>query len=79
VCFTARSLIQIDDRHWYVGPAKVSAGLKPPLPGNEPPLGGDHDRMKQADLRDAVGESTEIAQLLPVPKPDLDLVNVHLL
>jgi len=33
--------------------------------------------VKQSDLGYAIGESPQVAEIFPVPIPDLDLVNVH--
>ncbi len=77
VRLAAGGLKEIHDSHRNLGPAERPAGLQPPLSGNQPTFEGDDNRVQQTDFADAVGKRTQVAEILAIPKTDLDLINIH--
>src|ERR1017187_6212970 len=74
---TPGCLIEIHNGDWHVFPAAQTACFQTTLAGNEPPLGRDDNRVKQAHLADAIGQGPQITEVLPVAETDLYQVNSH--
>ena len=77
VRFAARGLIEVHHRDGDFRPAEQPAGLKPPLPGDQPAFRRDDDRVQQAHFLNALGQGAQVSEILPVAEADLDLLNVH--
>jgi hypothetical protein len=77
VSLAAGGLVEIDNRHGNFAPPEHPASFEPPLPGDQTAFWCHHHRMKHPHLGDAIRERPKVAQVLAVPKADLDLIDVH--
>ena len=59
----------------WLGPAEQLGGAQPTLASDQDTVGPDDNRLQQAELIDAGGERSEIAEVFAETRADDDLVN----
>src|SRR3989304_2610900 len=75
MCFPPCNLVQVNDCDRNFIPTQQAAGLQPALPGDQPPVGSDNNRMEQSHFGDTVSKRTQVSQVLPVSEAEIDFLN----
>jgi hypothetical protein len=68
-------VVQVHDVDGDLPPPEEFHGFEAPAAGDEPAVGGDDDRVQQADRLQGLGQGAEVAQLPAEPLADLDALD----
>jgi hypothetical protein len=75
--FTTRDLVEINLRHWDLGPAKFATGSQAAFARYQKPIRPHYDRMQQPNVSDAASEAGDVAQVPTVALADLHSIEGH--